>query len=85
MDIIEKKTHNDKIKKFLNGDTENVILCTQGKSYHVVTCDILRTYIEEQEQKNDCLEKKILELEEELKDFKNIYELDRRLDKDSYI
>lgn len=85
MDIIERKRHNDKIQEFLNGEGKNVILCTQGNSYHVVTCDILKTYIKEQELKNDCLEKKILELEEELEDFKNIYEANRRFDKISYI
>lgn len=79
MDIIEKKTHNDKIQKFLDKEAGGVILYNSSQNYfHVVSCDILKTYIEEQELKNDCLEKKILELEEELKYFKQIYEINKR-------
>ncbi len=88
MDIIERKTHNDKIQKFLDKGTGEVILYNSGSSsqnFHVVPCDIFKTYIEEQELKNDYLEKKILELEEELKDFKYIYEINRRFDEISYI
>lgn len=81
MDIIERKTHNDKIQKFLDKGTGEVILYSSGNSgqnFHVVSCDLLKAYIEEQELKNDCLEKKILKLEEELKDFRQIYEINKR-------
>lgn len=86
MDIIEKKTHNDKIQNFLDkGIGRFTITTIGGKEYDVTSYDIIKTYIEEQELKNDYLEKKILELEEELEDFKNIYETNRRFDKASYI
>lgn len=79
MDIIEKKTHNDKIQNFLDKGIGRFIITTiGGKEYDVTSYDIIKAYIEEQELKNDCLEKKILELEEELKDFKQIYEINKR-------
>ena len=78
MNIIEKKTHNDKIQEFLDKGIGRLILTIQGEKYYITTYDIMKAYIEEQELKNDCLEKKILELEKELKDFKHIYEVNKR-------
>lgn len=78
---IKKYTHMHKIQEFLDTDKGSVqIHKLNGDLCFVVSCDILKTYIEEQELKNDCLEKKILELEEELKDFKQIYEINKRFD-----
>ena len=78
MDIVERKTHKDKIQDFLDKGIGRLIVTIQGEKYYVTTYDIMKTYIEEQELKNDCLEKKILELEEELKDFKQIYKINKR-------
>ncbi len=79
MDIIEKKTHNDKIQNFLDkGIGRFTITTIGGKEYDVTSYDIIKAYIEEQELKNDYLEKKILKLEKELKDFRQIYEINKR-------
>lgn len=80
MNIIEKKTHNDKIQDFLDKGIGRLIITIQGEKYYVTTYDIMKTYIEEQERKNDYLNKRILELEEKLDEFKYSYEFNKNFD-----
>ena len=84
MDIIERKKHKDRVQKFLDG--KDVIIMKYGDDkFFTADYETLKTYIEEQDLKNDYLEEKILNLEKELKNFKDIYETNRRFDIVSYI
>ena len=78
---IKKYTHMHKIQEFLDTDKGSVqIHKLNGDLCFVVSCDILKTYIEEQERKNDYLNKRILELEEKLDEFKYSYEFNKNSD-----
>ena len=80
MKIIEKKRHKDKIQNFLDYDKGVLTIKIAGKTYYAISYEIMKAYIEEQEQKNDYLEKKILKLERKMKNFLEEYENDRCLD-----
>lgn len=83
MYIVERKKHKDKIQDFLDTGNGQLIMTIRGEKYYITTYDIMKTYIEEQDLKNDYLEKKIFELEERLDEFKQEYETDRN--SDSYL
>ena len=79
MNIIEEKKHKDRVQRFLDG--KDLIIIRYGKeTFETNDSETLASYIEEQDFKNDYLEKRILELEEKLNEFEYKYEKDKSFD-----